>query len=252
MSFLPPSNDAQNTQKNNRSRFVKIVPGIPVTLQILDEMATVRWQHWIKDSEERKVNVRCLGFNDCPICLNNRSVGKESPQYVRSQRRYLVNVLNLTFGKRSPFTEEVFIATKNSAGQIIYPDMDSEANSLTDVAIEPVREVMILERGPQLFEKFDLINNSVVDSEGEQVGITNYPIQLNAKGSGRTMTIDVAQQAGSPLTVDPVEYEDSKFDLNAGFTFTAEEITAMLGGVPSSDIYSARRAEEETRVEVPV
>lgn len=251
MSFLPPSNNAQNTERSSRSRFVKIVTGIPVTVQILDEVATVRWQHWIKDSEERRVSVRCLGYKDCPICLNNRSVGKESPQYVRSQRRYLVNVLNLTFGKRSPFTDEVFIATKNSADQIIYPDMDSEANSLTDVAIEPVREVMILERGPQLFEKFDLIDKSVVDSNGEEVGITNYPIQLNAKGSGRSMTIDVAQQAGSPLTVNSADYEDSKFDLNAGFTFTADEISAMLDGVASSDIYSARKAEEETQVEVP-
>lgn len=245
MSFIPE----QPKKKSIVDRYIKLVTGIPVTVQILDNSATPVHRHWIKTSDKPKgFPINCLGYNSCPICLRNRSLGEkpqDNPLYIAFQRRYMVNVIDLTLCVKSSHTQEIFYGIPNSEGILQFPKQDGEGHSLLDVTPTPRMEVMILERGPDLFEKkFRPLDNRV-KHEGKALHITEFPIELVAEGAGRDMVVTVFPLPGDPRTVDISKYQESKFDLNGGLRFNAEEVSAMMTGTALSDILAARNAAEQ-------
>jgi hypothetical protein len=243
----PKKNTATNANK-----FVKVIAGIPAIVQVIDADAVQKWQHWLTDSEGKKASVRCLGKAECPVCAKNALLGPDgwkNPSFNKIQKRYMVNVVNLTPVKRGS-DGEPYLPMKDKNDKLVYPATDAKGNSLVDVKAESMNEVQILERGPELFAQLDALNNSVVDPKdadpinGAKLGLTHFAIQLMAKGEGREMKVSVTPLLGSPLTINPDEYQDKKIDLNAGFAFTTDEVQAILDGVKVSDILAARAAQE--------
>lgn len=246
MPFIPERPKKDSTA----DKYVKLVAGIPVTVQILDEKATLHFRHWVKTADKPNgFPVPCLGYNSCPICLRNRSLGENAskhPDYLPYQKRYLVNVINLTFAKVSPKTEEIFYGIPNSKGELTYPSTDKDGNSLVDVKEQPVNKVQILERGPDLFEKkFGPLEGRVKNASRTVLAINEFPVELVLEGTGRDTNITVFPLPGDDRTVNPADYLDKKFDLSEGVRFTAEEIYEILSGTTITDILAARNAEKQ-------
>ena len=239
------------------SKFVKIVVGIPVILQVIDPDAVSKWQHWLKDSEGKNASVKCTGKATCPVCAKNAQLGPDgykSPAFVKLQKRYMVNVVNLTPVKRGS-DGEPYLPMKDKTGKLVYPVADVKGNSLAEVKAEPMNEIQILERGPELFSQLDQLNQAVVDPKdadpinGMKLGLMNFPVQLMAAGEGRDMKVSVTPLVGSPLTINSDDYQSKKVDLSAGFAFTTDEVQAILDGVKVSDILAARAA-LETKIQL--
>lgn len=248
MSYFDEPKKSQ--KEANANKYVKIVTGVPTIVQVIDTSAVNKWQHWLKDSQGRSVSVKCLGKGVCPVCNKNAQLGPNAykhPSYIKIQRRYMVNVVNLTPVKRGS-DGEAYLPMKDKNGKLVYPATDAKGNSLEDALSLPMNEVQILERGPELFAQLEALNNSVRDPKdpfnGEILGLTNYPVQIVATGEGREMKLNVAPMTGSPYTINPKDYDDKKIDLTATFAFTADEVQSILDGVAVSDIVAARIAQD--------
>ncbi len=242
----------KNTNVGLANKFVKVVVGLPTIVQVIDTDSTSKWQHWLKDSQGKNVSVKCSGKATCPVCHKNAKLGPDgykSPNYVKLQKRFMVNVVNLTPVKRGA-DGEVYIPMRNADGKLVYPATDAKGNSLADVKPAPMNEVQILERGAELFAQLGQLDANVIDPkdpdpiDGKRLGLTHFPIQISATGEGRDMKVTAQPLVGSPLTINPDEYTEKKIDLNAGFTFTPDEVQAILDGVAVSDIVAARLAQD--------
>lgn len=236
----------RKTQTAKVSSFIRFIEGIPVRVQILGERPVTKWQHWIKTSDGKDVAIKCAGFDDCPICVRNKELGSdEHPDYIKLQKRFMDNVLDLTLSKKSP-TGQVFLGVEDEEGNLLFPEVDDEGNDLTKIEPAPLNEVRILEQGVTLFrDKLNPLDVSVRGPDNKRLGIRNFVVELRASGSGRKRIITAVSLNGVVKAANPDDYKDQLHDLNAGFTFEPDEIKAMLDGVPLSDILSARAAQEE-------
>lgn len=230
-------------------RWVKIEPNIPVRLRVLDHKAYHAVKHYLP---QQKISILCLGEEVCPICINNQKLVDANPEMKHNQikgilarqNRYLVNVLNRTLVKR------------NGLGEVIYPQADGQfpkydANTGEDVSKiepEPLDQVEVLERGPTLFSQLNVIHESVRDPKTQEpLGIWNYDIQVSATGSGRKMVTTVVPlaQFNEPVEVDA----ESMYVLETvPIQLAPDEIHELLKGTSLSDIFAARRAEDEEAV----
>lgn len=221
------------------NKWLKIATDIPVVIIIMDDKSLTVYKHWITDSSGRKVGLRCLGRNDCPICIRNMEINynREHPDFVRSQKRYRINVLEVTPVKACPNCEAVY------PSGAVRCTTDGCAADLASVEAKPLCQVKILERGKTLMQQFDALAESPHFSTDEVLPIQSYPIKLVATGAGRNMTITVLPQM--LMDVDLSKYE--KYDLDSDLLLTSDEITSLLGGTLYRDILAARRAMTETR-----
>lgn len=242
--------EPKRPQLNNANRFVKIVTGVPTILQVIDTDSTIKWQHWLSDGTGKKVNVKCLGKGVCPVCNKNAALGPEAfknAAYIKLQKRYMVNVVNLTPVKKNA-KGEVYLPMKDKTGKLVYPELDSDGVSLADIKPEPMNEVQILERGPELFAQLAALDSTVRDPadpfNGEIIGLTKFPIQIMATGEGREMKLTVSPMLNSQYEVNVDDYKDKVIDLSATFSFTADEVQALLDGTAVSDILAARAAQD--------
>jgi len=229
--------DFSGPEKVARSNdFIKIVPGIPVTIQILDKKSHHIVVHWIADGTGRRFSFRCLGKDVCPVCIRNAEIGwdRKHPNYIPAQNRYRVNVLDLTQGKICPACGAVYV------GNI--PEVctnEACSASLRDVEAAPLNRVRILERGRRLFQKFNALQEVPNPfANDEIIPIQSYPIRLVATGQGTQMEITVLPQP--PNNIDPTQYE--LLDLDAGLVLTPEEIQFIMDGGSLNDVLSERRA----------
>jgi len=247
MSFYKP----RERSRKGSSVFLKIISGLPVKIQVLDDHPTLLYKHWIIDGAGRKVPIICPGFNLCPICQRNKAVGsRDDKRYIRTQRRYRVNALDLTPVVKCP-----------SCGAEYHPKMlpdkctvDTCGSSLDNIVPSPVMEVKILERGPQLMEQLASLESIPHPTTGKEESIQDFPVLLVASGEGREMTITVVHQP--PMDIDISKFE--KHDLlPSNYILTPEEIQHLISGGLMSDIKAARAAtlsvEEETvdKEEIP-
>jgi hypothetical protein len=230
-----------------KTQFTRIKAGAPVKGRILDSKATKTFKHYVPS---QRLSIECL-FDECPICQNNRRLIEQNPDqkpntlkgYIPRQTRYSVNFLNRTMVK------------KNSQGDVIYPAKggrfpsvdDATGELLDDVVAQPLDQVEVLERGKTLFQQFNSINSTVVNAEGESLGIWNYDITLSAEGSGREMTITVIPHPNENEQVE-VDEEDL-YDLKeVVIKLTPPEIEKFVRGVSLADIYAARKQEDDEEV----
>lgn len=247
---MPYFSDTPKKSKSAVSKFIKIVSGQPVLLQVIDDDSVVKYQHWIETSDKKRVPVECSGYETCPICINNRSLGenyKDNPKYNPMKKNYSINVVDLTMVKKSP-NGEVFMGFKAADGNFTYPEADSEGNSLLAIKPEPLKQVRVLSRGPELFrqlQSYAQISPDPANPE-KKYKITEFPIQLTIDIKSRNdVSYTIVPLIGSALTINRKDYEDQKVDLTAHSIFTPEEVQAMLDGVAYSDIISAKSAERQ-------
>lgn len=238
----------KKTGTTRESRFVRLVTGMPTVIQIIEHDSVAKFQHWLTTSDGRRVSVRCSGFLSCPVCARNAVIGndRDNPKYIPSQRRYMVNVVDLTMVKRSANTGEIFVATKDSNGRFIYPDRDTAGNSIVDAVIEPWGSVKVLEGGPRLFKKLQSVAEITLDATGTPLDPTSYPMQIVRVGDGRDTDYLVNALVGNKVTVKPEDYSDKIIDLRADSGFKREEVEAMLSGAALKDIFAARQANAQT------
>lgn len=221
--------------------FTRIVSGVPTVIQLLDEHPTLVLGHWLTDASGARVKVNCLGPNVCPICIRNKQVNynREHPDYIPLQRRYRVNVLNLTPAKRC-VCGAIYVMP---APKVCTADACNK--SLEGVAVEPLRAVQILERGPELMNKFNALESIPHPFTGEALPLQAYPIMLVSSGTGKDMVITPLPQA--PTGEDTSGYE--RLPLDTGPKFTAEEISYLLSGGNYRDVLAAQRAAAEAATE---
>jgi hypothetical protein len=163
------------------------------------------------------------------------------PETFRDEAKYsprrtvnLVNVLDKTMVKTCECGIEI-IATQSTPGAVT-----CKCGKIITGEAHPSMKVKVLSRGVTLFDQLDAINNAILDSSGERIGLTGYDITFVISGTGKNKIITpIAGQA----TPAPVVDEADLYDLDAvTIKLTATELVDLMRGVSLKDIFSARRA----------
>ena len=224
------------------SKYLKIVTGVPSVIIIMDEHPDLVGKHWITDGTGRKIGLRCPGQDICPICQRNREINynRDHPDYIQLQRRYRLNVLDLTPVIRCPECVAAYPATGDTSRLVC--TNDTCGAQLGNIESEPLKEVKILERGRRLMEQFNALESTPHPFTGKAEKLQTYPIMLVATGSGRDMVITAIPQAMSDENLDSYE----KLDLQSGLILEPEEIKYLIEGGSYNDVLSARRAQTQT------
>ncbi len=236
----------------DRPKYLRFREGFPTTVRILDNSAHRVRKHWINKA---RTSLLCLG-ETCPICASNDKIRGENPKnfrnikgYIPVQYRYMVNVLDRTMVVIDPETGEEYYAQK---GQFPLISSDNE-RSLAGIDPQPSNTIKILERGKTLFENFLAIHNETSESDGEgnlvSGGLTAFDLKLLTLGAGVDMTISVMPilQNDDDVAAILEENELTPHDLSTvGIQLTSDEIEQVAyAGTSLSDIFSARKADEE-------
>jgi hypothetical protein len=203
------------------------------TIRILSKGYTVVDTHYIN-----KATVKCLG-DECPICATNKSIimqnpdgFRDDPRYIPKRKVYMVNVFDKTLVKVCPSCGAENPATASNCSKC--------SAIIAGVTPEPSNKVKVLSRGVTLFDHLGAVNNAILDSAGEKIGITNYDIMLMVSGSGKDKTITPIPGAPSPA---PEYSEADLVDLNkVTIELTAVELLDLQRGVSLRDIFAARKA----------
>lgn len=228
MPFTPIETKPAFTKK--KLEFLKLLQGNTV-IRILDEDYVAVESHYIN-----RVSIACLG-EDCPICRNNSRIIMENPENFRDiggysprSTRYFLNVMDKTMGRICP-----------SCGEAITQEVATcKCGALiTGVEKKPINKVKILSKGKQLFEQLIALENTIVDNNGNRLGLTNFDITISVVGTGKTATCTPIFTGAVGVAV-PVAEED-KFDLTKAIArLSAEEIRDLQSGVSLMDIFKAR------------
>lgn len=235
--FDPP----KRSKTKRVSQWLKIKEGAPVVFQVMDEAPTEVFTHWVADGNGRRLGIKCLGMNKCPICQRNQQINFDSdhPDYVPRQRRYRLNVLDLTPVIECPECEAIYYET-NAPERC---STDGCGSDLRNLESKPLKEVRIFEKGRQNLVQLDALDDEEHPLTGEVMRIWEFPIKAIAHGTGLdTVTIFHPQMPREDVDIEAYE----KFDLE-GVTLELdpEEIEFILDGGTYEDIFSARSAEEE-------
>jgi hypothetical protein len=233
--------DGIDNEKSENSEFTKTVymrleDGHKYTIRILEPKAKKIFTHFLGG----KYSVLCLGDN-CPICKRTLELYQQYPETFRKesgynprQKRYYVNVLDKTPVKRCPKCNKE------------YANLNMGICNDCSVALEgpvPSNTVKVLSKGPAVFGQFNDIHSSVVDDDGNKLGIHTFDLDLTVNGKGKDTRITVIPL---PHKNKPVEGKFELFDLSSPVPeLTPEEMLDVQRGVSLKDIYVARKAEKD-------
>lgn len=204
------------------------------TVRILTANRLELYTHYVN-----RANVACLG-DDCPVCANNKVLIMQFPETFKEESKYspkrllkLVNVLDKTLVRVCPKCQ-----TENHAnGQAPSTCRCGEILTTTPTSSNKIK---VLSSGVKLFDQLDAINNAILDTSGERIGLTGYDLTFLVSGTGKNKVI-------TPITgqVSPAPEYDEKdlFDLeNVTIKLTPAEMVDLQRGVSLKDIFSARKA----------
>ena len=238
MSFFDVTKPEKSTNFR-KTEHLDLTPG-QTTIRILDtpEEAYKFSTHYVKG-----VYIKCLG-EDCPICKSNLKIFSENPDSYREiagwspkQARYAVNVYDKTTVKVCPNCK----AEVKKTGASFLPVCPKCNQPIIEVHEAPLNKIKVLAKGVTVAELLNGINESILDTEGNKVGINNFDIVLYVTGTGKNQTI-------SPIPLvdktELVEYsKEDKFDLTKiAVELTVDEITDLQRGISLKDIFAARRS----------
>lgn len=249
MSMNMPEMEQTSEFKGRKKEFLKLTAGNH-TIRLLpgDEGFYITYTHWIHNA-----NLECLG-DECPICLNNKRIVaekgdgyKDDKSYSRRRQVFYVNALDRTLAKTCP-----------SCGQVHKPIMGNYSSVCTNcnsVIVneepKPLNQVVILNRGTELYDQLRTINSSVLDESGEKVGIDNFDIMIMVPAKTKRPSA-----SAMPHKNDPVEVTEELYKLSeAPLHLESGEIKSFLSGASLKDIFSARRADtalEENVADSPI
>lgn len=219
-----------------RNEYIELGPGAH-TIRILESRAKKFKVHYLN-----RAYVRCLD-DECPVCINNKKLiaqfpidFRKQPGYSAYTERFYVNVLDKTKTKVCKNCSKEF---KNLS--TVFCDV---CNTILQEA-HPLNKVKILAKGKTLFEHLQTINSSILDAEGNPIGINNYDIALIVSGTGRDATYTpIPNPAGNePVDLATLELFDVS---NAVLDLSPEEMLELQAGVSVRDIFAARRSKENS------
>jgi len=239
----------ENRGDFKKTQFLKIIPGYPVRIRILDKGAHRVSKHYLP---KQKISIVCLEEN-CPICANNKKLAAQHkdmkysdiPGIINKQNRFLVNVLNRTKVKTTP-TEKVVYAGADGKFPTQHPETGED---LTKITATSQNTIEVLERGSKLFSQLNGIYDTVRDEDGNRIGLTNFDIILTASGKGRQMEVSAIPQ---PQLNDEVKLlETDLYDLTkVPMKLSEDELNKVLSGVSLQDIFEARKATPKEEAEL--
>jgi hypothetical protein len=191
-----------------------------------------------------RATVQCLG-EECPICANNKALIMQFPETFRDEAKYssrrticMANVLDKTMVRVCPKCQTEYHAAPSS------PPTTCRCGEILAGAPAPSMKVKVLSRGTVLFDQLDAINNAILDTTGEKVGLTSYDITFVISGTGKgKITTPIAGQITAPLAVDEKELYDLE---NVTLRLTPSEMVDLQRGVSLKDIFAARKAAEKS------
>jgi hypothetical protein len=218
--------------------------------RILDEKARKFSAHYVN-----KTTVQCLG-EECPICESNGlimvknpnpKVYRQDPGFSPIIQRFAVNVFDKTLVKKCPQCKvENPVSLPNCTGCNAF---------ITGVAPEPSNTVKILQKGVKLFDQLNSLNDAVLNSLGDKIGLTNFDINLITSGTGTQTTytaipsITPQVMAGETVVLEVVP--EPLFDLDkAVLKLDRDELLSLKNGVGVRDILIARQAVESPEPEL--
>jgi hypothetical protein len=268
MSFFDEEKTGQSGKRFRSwdETFIQFRKGQSVTVQVLEPKITsenVLWQHYIPQALRkdggRGVKIQCPGLDVCPICSRNKDLERDHPDYIRPQKRFVVNVVDHTPGKKCSLCETV---TYNS-DKCSYCD-----SSLTEEELMESK-VKLMERGQEMFNHLNVIevsntkpydpNDETLDKDtvdyskynpGEPVpiGITHYPITIVTDREGKPIPVG----AGAVNDLNWRDYEDQYIPIEEAYIFLEPfEIEQLLSTkVSLSEILKTRFQKEESSTEL--
>ena len=249
MSMLMPEMEQTSEFKGRKKEFLKLTAGNH-TVRLLpgEEGFYITYTHWIHNA-----NLECLG-DECPICLNNKRIVaekgdgyKEDKSYSRRRQVFYVNALDRTLAKACPSCGQVH---KPIMGN--YSSVCTNCNSvLVNEEPKPLNQVVILNRGTELYDQLRTINSSVLNESGEKVGIDNFDIMIMVPAKTKRPSASAMPHQNEPVEVTEELYKLSEAPLH----LESGEIKSFLSGASLKDIFSARRADsalEENVADNPI
>src|SRR3989304_10201525 len=193
MAFFNETQSGTKKRRNWQDTFVMLTPEHPSVVQIIEPKYASIWRHWIPQARRknggRGIDVVWPGMDICPICIRNKELpDRDHPDYIGASKRYVINVLDLTPRKQCPLCETVSYTNNCSY-------CGTELKEVEKIA----PEVRLLERGRELFDQLNTIEDTIVKSydpkdptndpeifdyskyspgDDVPVGIMHYPITL--------------------------------------------------------------------------
>ena len=239
MAFVTPKVRTATESKFRKTKFIALPTNTTSSIRILDEVATDSFYHYIG-----RYSVKCLA-SDCPVCESNREIYmsepeefRKNPSYFGRRTRYFVNVFDKTLAKKC---ESCGIDVKET-NLVMCPKCQT---SIATVIPQPINEVRVLSKGPQLFEdQLSVLDGSVTGMDGEPLGITGFDINLVIRGTGKdTVTTAIPNVASTAPVV--LSDEDELYDLSeALIILQPSEMLELVSGVSLRDIFVARGGSE--------
>jgi transcription elongation factor Elf1 len=242
MSFYETT-EKKSFSEQKKTEFMDLKEDGSHFIRVLNLTAKKYYQHWIGGG------IECLG-DECPQCQQNRQILAEQMAKFDNdnraafkeatkiqgfnwrQERGAVNVLDRTPVKICPKCQaevkaenDVFPASCSSCGTFI-----------SKVEINPLNKVKVFSRAGSVFEKIALQEKTKLDEEGNEIGLTNFDLEIIISGNNT-----IPRKTSN---IDKVEVpEEELFDLDrAVIKLTAEEMLQKMRGVSLKDIFTARRA----------
>jgi len=210
------------------------------TVRILTDGYLAIQTHYIN-----RATVQCIG-EDCPVCANNKMIMMQFPDTYKDEAKWsprrtvnLVNVLDKTLVRTCSKCGAESHAPSNQG-----PTACSKCGEIVTGESTPSMKIKVLSRGVTLFDQLDAINNAILDSKGERVGLTGYDLTFVISGSGKNKIITpiAGQTSEKPVVKD----EKDLYDLDSvTVKLTATELVDLQRGVSLKDIFSARRARQK-------
>lgn len=222
--------------------YITLSDGEQIKVQLASPSKKI-FKHWMNRADSNKrIAVNCLGIDRCPVCEHNAGLadGRDDEDYISTQLRYVVNVVDLSPVKYCPECGKLNPA---NAAQCSGEECDA---ILIDVETEPMNRVRYFEGSHKTFKKLEAV--MAVLPEGSH--INEFPIIISRTGSGRDTdyhTFPVMNERGA---INVEDYQDQLFDLDdVGISLDYNEMTTLMNGGSFSAIMEARQATKESRKE---
>jgi len=225
----------KSVYKSNIKKTLFLDLSSSATIRIVNNTRLSIQTHYINKS-----TVECLG-EDCPICRSNQNIIMQYPETFRDEAHYsprrtikMVNVLDKTPVR---VCEKCGLESRTVVGAVT-----CKCGAIITGDAKPSMKIKVLSRGITLFDQLDAINNAVLDSNHDAIGITNYDITLAVSGVGKNKIITPIPNAISAL--DSFD-ESSLFELDkVTIRLDPSEMLELQRGVSLRDIFAARKAEK--------
>jgi len=244
MGMFDALKKTQSTWKDTGVRdYISLAENEQIKVQVASPVEFV-YKHWIQ-TDGKFMPINCLGLDECPICEHNRGLedGYENPNFIKTQQRFLQNVVDLTSVKICSKCEYVNARNASKCGN------EECSHILIDEEARPLNRVRYLEGSRRMFNKIASLAGSNLDGDSDEikllpdgVEIQDVPIAIRRVGSRQDTDYIIVPMVTDPEAVDVSEYKGQLFDLkNTGIKMNYNELMTLMNGGSFKAIMESRR-----------